>query len=434
MNIRTLFAFFVLYLLVFNIYGENSPWDFDYNVVITTEGYFHTDTGNLDWNYDYFKRKPFISLDLLFEYGDFSKAYAEYPIMKDRLLIENSTDNYSNIVTDVSQLDMNFPYVAYFLIGNPYLNMIVGRDLLKVGSGLLLNPNAFYHDHIKLTANISNFTYNLILVYVKDDNGKVLLIHSGTYRIPGILSFSVTEGELIGRGAYGLELLNPFTILHDEYLAYSDSCNALSTINISTEPLFGLSFTGELAVDQYATSYEAKNWTQEEPNAWGWVLGANYKKTIQNKEFYISGLFIHTDPYFGIDSSDINFTTTKNYVTHSQVNDDANGIPVVDFLGIGADRELTSISMGLDMGKININLEYNYNKIGENDASTSLDVRDEIAIKKKTPSGDFDTFNTVTLGVNYSVNNNLNLSSEISYMNINNKGDFQFVITSSYTF
>lgn len=426
-------------------YAED-VFKFNSDITITTEGYIHSNREYIGWDYDFFKRKPFINIELDFQVTDYIFATVDFPLMKDRLIADRSTENFTNVIYKTSDLDMNIPNKAYINFGIPHLNLTVGRGLINMGQGLLLSPNTFYHDFLRLSTNWKPFRYDYTLLNLNevsydevtkntDSTPKYLIAHSLGFSILDKVSLTVTESVMIQDLDFDLKVLNPFLILHNEYLSVSDHANAFMTINISATPIKRLQVFGELAVDQYATPYENGVWEQEEPNAIGWILGIRTLIPVSRYELDITAKYTHTDPYLGLDSSGINFTTTKRYVTHSQPDDNANGIPVTDFLGVGPDKQILSFSCDIvGFSKFTAGMEYQFKRLGDINSSSLVKTYDKETLDRRTPSGNFATLNVVTLKAGYDITENLYGYSQISYINQDNTNDVQFILSLSYLF
>ncbi len=440
--------YLVLILLIcssslFALEYKEDNFDFNADISLSAESYFQTNSDIKQWEYDFNKRKPMVNIGLNFVFYDFIEATADLPIMKDRLVAENDSNNYTNIITNISDLDMNFPYRAFITVGIENLNLSIGRDLLEIGEGLLLSPNTFYHDYLRATTTWNSFGYKYYFISLNETDivsreiiPKYLIAHNIGYNFFGKVEINLVESIMVQGMDFDLKVLNPFLILHDEYLAYSDMANAFTTLNVSITPIDRLEIFAELAMDQYATPYENETWDQEEPNAMGWVIGVGGQIPVRDLELDLLGSFSYTDPYLGLDSSGIHFTTTKNYVTHSQGDlDEANGIAVTDFLGIGPDSQILTLQCNvMGLNNIDLGIKYNFKRIGEVNANTVLTTFDQEAIDKKTPSGDFDTYNIITLSGGYDFTNYLNLSSDITYINKDNTSGFQFVLSLTFLY
>lgn len=426
---------------------EEDTLKFNSDITVTTEVYFHNEKDYLGWEYDFFDRKPFINVGLDFQVTEYINASVEFPLMKDRLIADRSTDNWTNVIYNMSDLDMNIPNKAVINMGIPHLGFSFGRDLIKMGEGLLVSPNTFYHDFLKLSTYWKNFRYDFTFIALGDENltlspgvdkknnNKMLIAHGLGFNINNKVSINVVESVMLGGGEFNMKVLNPFLILHNEYLSQSDYANAFMTINIVAAPVNRVQVYGELAVDQYATPYENGAWEQEEPNAIGWIIGARTLVPINKLELDINASFVHTDPYLGLDSSGINFTTTKNYVTHSQPDDDANGIPVTDFLGIGPDKQIFTLScdvVGID--RLTIGMEYQLKRLGDINTSSVVKTYDKDTLDRRTPSGDADTINIITLKAGYDITDFLYGYSQVSYVNHDSINDVQFILSLSYLF
>lgn len=441
--IPLLVLFFIPNLFAFEYSEENMTLNADF--IFTAESYLHTDQDNLNWVYDFYDREPVINMSLDFTFYDYFSAVAEFPLMKDRLVAENSTTNYSNIFFNASELDLNFPNVAYITAGTDNLSLSIGRDLLTLGHGLLLSPNTFYHDYIQLLTSWEYFNYGLTFLTLNEIDvepdetdsrvvvEKYLIAHEFGVKLFDSLSISIIESVMLQGLPFEFGYLNPFIFLHDEFLSLSEFANAFSTLNVDYKYSEFITFYGELAVDQYATTYENDNYDQVEPNAIGWLVGLEGYIPVKDYTINIDVSFTHTDPFLGLDSSGVNFTSTTNYVTHSQGDlDNANGIAVTDFLGVGPDREIFEITTDIiGFKKVSLGLDYQLLLLGENVDIPEEGNEDDFELT--TPSGNVEIYNILTLRSGYTFNENTELSGQLSYINQDNNIDFQLILSLSHT-
>lgn len=429
----------LLTVLALPIYSEIQS-----DITFTTEGYYQTDQDNDNWSYDYFDRKPFIDFEIYGHLNDIFYFYVQLPLEKDRLIAENPNDldkNYTNVIYSAGDIDFHIPKVSFITLGNDKVNLNVGRNKLKIGEGLILNDKVFYYDFIKLNSNVKNLTYDFHFLSLDEfDNEKYYILHGLGYNFKDLVSLSITEGILLEGLGFDLSYLNPFSILHNEFLAYEEYANAIMAFNLTLTPMDKLEIAGELAVDQLVTPYEASRWEQEEANAVAWTVRGSYSIPVGLFSILMETSFTHSEPYYGIDSTGPAFNTTKKYVTRSQGDyDNAEGIPVTDPVIFAPDTQLFEFNTTLTgIDKLIVDLEYSLKRSGAvnmnqfTGENKNYEPYDEDVIKAQTPSGKSSSIHTITARGTYSIMEDLSVMLEVSQLLLNSEADTQFVLSVEY--
>lgn len=425
-------------LLLLIIFPINLFSQVNYDLTIGAEGYFHTNSDNKRWNYDYYSRKPMINVDFYGDIGEYFSYKVVLPIEKDRFLAEDPFDtkeNYTNIVYDTGDIDFHIPKTSYIVVGEDRINLSIGRDRFKVGEGLVINDKVFYYDFIKLGSDLGSLSYRFNFLSLDDfDNEKYMITHSIGYSWEKV-NLTILEGILLEGMGFDISYLNPFSILHNDFLAYENNANAVMSVNLEYRPVSIVNLYGELAVDQFATPYEEGRWEKKEPNALAWVVGTEFDFSLKDTFFKIDLSFKHSDSYYGIDSSGPAFTTTKKYVTRSQGDDidKAEGIEVTDSVGFQPDREiLTLVIEAHPKGKFSYKGKYSFERKGEvSPLIKNYIPGDPDVIHASTPSGDPLLIHTISGEVEYLFWDGFTGMVNISQL-LGEEADTQFVISFEY--
>lgn len=285
---------------------------------------------------------------------------------------------------------------------------------------------------------------NFITDYVKyaTEQSKILLTHGFEFRLWDKISFSVIEAVMFGKKNLDFRYFNPLLIYHNEYLPFEQNANVFIIGNLSITPVSGLNLYGQLAVDQYVTSYEASQWEQVDPSATGFIVGVE-GLLPWNKGYFTGGAeYIHTDPYLGIDDSLMNYSTARRYV--SQYRNDSEGLSTlkIDPLGMGPDKEVASGILGYRVpGRWSASLEYNWIRQGEITINDNVGDKDQEAINAKTPTGTPQLTHMVCLRGEYSFKYDLTAGAQIYFYDVENYShipendfqDFQLILSLSWT-
>lgn len=479
--------------------------DFNLNFTINTELYANTNKeinnsgtdldiakGLVDssyYFYNYKKRKPFLDLTMDGLIGSHVAFSSTVPLKKDRIYTEFTKDNYTNIIYSVDSIDIQIPQRGFISFGTDHLTGFIGRDKFSIGNGysgkMHLSDAADYHDGLRLSTYWEDFKYTFhfisldsILIdnevdkdmsellselYKLEDEEAILkkqeeiyelnkynsfksfMSHTFEFTPLDNLGFSLTESVVFGKRIPELRDLNPFLLYHNSMIDRSSFVNALMTFEAEYTPIRRLRLYGSITLDQYATSVENDRWEQTDPNALGYMLGAEYILPI-NLGFLNFGIEgVKTDPFLYIDDSDMSFSTTRRIASLIDNSDyrHAEGIPYTDPLGFKAGNDVLLLNVRASCQFYNglfFKLENETLVKGDNTLLSDY-LQGSDALDMSTPSGDEpEIINSLTLSCKYPIFDYLKAESHFSWVYIGNfkdsgenLNDFQVALSLSYT-
>lgn len=237
------------------------------------------------------------------------------------LLFTTVKDEGGNALTGISS---EWPQRAGASVGNEYFNLILGRFPHSIGGGitgnLLVGDNFNYQEVLNLSLMSNHFSYNISITrfdqqaalptawYSEFTRSKFSgpqqfrVVHRFDINVLDRFRFALNLATIYN-STYGLDFrfFYPFVVSHN-YWNYSndmerhdyDEANNFMTFEFEWNISRGLTFTGQLAVDQMQMPWENM---MDLPLAFG-VLG-NLKWSTSTTSGFLSGWIeaVYTNPY-----------------------------------------------------------------------------------------------------------------------------------------
>lgn len=465
----------------------NAEGYYSFNTDLYEDGAdFNKEIGVVDTKYkywDYKKRKPFLDLSLEGEIGSHISFSSTIPIKNDRIYTRYTRENFTNIPISTSCLDQQIPQRGFISFGSKHITAFIGRDQFSVGNGytgkMHLSNEADYHDGIRISTYWEKFKYtfhllsfdsilvdnkvkselNTLLDELYDleheatpDKVKILekkeeiykleqysrfktmLSHTFEFTPISNLSISITESAMFGKRVPELRDINPLLLYHNSMIERSEFGNALLTLDVEYIPVKKVKLYGSITLDQYASPVENERWEQTDPNALGYMLGAEYLLPVKRGFFNIGAEGVKTDPFLYLDDSDMNFSTTRRVA--SLIDDvryrHEEGVPYTDPLGYRAGNDALVLNIRAsyqDYSGLYLKVENNTLVKGDNTLLSEYIQGSKKAFEMSAPSGNRpEIINTLSLAVNYSILDNLHLDSSFAWVHIDNFKDRDMVI------
>ena len=407
---------------------------------INAEGYVHTNREYERWAYGFHDRKPFIGLLLDGSFFDSLSLYIDVTVQKDPFQVGGDPDNYTNLLTDPSQFDLNMPYRAGMSVGARHWNLWLGRDRLSWGNGrtgnLLLSDADLYHEGLRFTTFWERFKFTFLLLGLEswrlaaDERGnpypwpdterfKMFLAHRLEFNLRSNLRLTLNESIVYGGKYPDLRVFNPLIVYHNFYL--KEWANSLMTVELDWVPLPGVYLYGQYAQDQLSTLFEKDTYGKdEEPNAMGYLVGIELQRAVgghrkgrnegvPGKAWLRGGYeFVKTDPWLYIrDTPYVSFFSTRR--VHSEARKAVLGEKNYYFLHTplgylyGPDVVVNTLWITYEVPEMyRLFLEYSLVLKGENEVTTRFQTGDA-AWDLHTPSGTPEARNILTFGVYYAI-------------------------------
>ncbi|MBR4321108.1 hypothetical protein [Treponema sp.] len=293
---------------------------------------FYKSNDDIDWVYDRYSREPVFDAPFVISCADYFAMDMEISLGSSKgASLKN--DNYSNIPYQTKNMDVNFPYSAYFNTGYKFSEKTGVAFQIQQGSqsiGRTLGGSIIWSDHLtgttqaKLSAYSPNVKYTATISEFNVD--KYMYMHNVEARLFKKFTLGVQEGILV-YAPMELRFMNPWTIFHGfaPWRDYGDESGDRSSddpeshtcayLGIKAEftPVKYLRLYGLFAMTQYATPYEKENWPDSlQPDGLGGQWGA--ESYIPFREGYLHfGLEAsYTQPYLYIKESP-NWSLVRTY-------------------------------------------------------------------------------------------------------------------------
>ena len=293
---------------------------------------FYKTNDNIDWVYDRHSRKPVFDAPMVISCADYFAMDMEISLGSSRgASLQN--DNYSNIPYLVKNMDVNFPYTAYFNTGYKFTEKTGIAFQIQQGSqsiGRTLGGSIIWSDHLTGTTQAKLSVYNPVLKYtasVSEFNvDKYMYMHNVEARLFKKFTLGVQEGILV-YAPLELRFMNPWTIFHgfapwrdygDELGKRTDDdpeSHTCAYLGIKAEftPIKYLRLYGLFAMTQYATPYEKENWPDSlQPNGLGGQWGAESYIPFKSGYLHFGLEASYTQPYLYIKESP-NWSLVRTY-------------------------------------------------------------------------------------------------------------------------
>ncbi len=330
---------------------------------LNLEGYYKSGD-ELGWVYDRYERQPLILLPVKFQAQDWFTMEMDLQLaQKKTQMSKRSGYNYTNIPFAGDQIDVNFPYTAYFSTGlslteKAAMNFQLGMGEQSVGRSVLGSVIQSEYFTGASYANLELFTpdfrYNMNVTQFNVD--KYLYTHRFDVRLFRKVQLSVQESVLVN-APLELRFLNPLTIFHGmapwrDYEPEKDDSEghtcAYLAVKASYVPVRYLRIYGLFAQDQLQTAYEMENWPDNvTPNGLGAQLGVEGYVPLGGGYLHAAAEASYTDPYFYIKESP-NWSLVRTYSD----NGTTGGVtPLYEWIGspFGPDTMAAALDVGYEV-------------------------------------------------------------------------------------
>ena len=226
----------------------------------------------------------------------------------------------------ISELNMNFPYRAFGVVGGDKWTLQLGRDRVSWGPGFtgnfVVGDNLIYHNMLRFTTYGSNFKYTFLASFFPhkinyySETGNSLLENTSQYTpLKGLsmfmghrlewrflydkVNFVLTEGLMYSSssGNLDLQIFNPFMLWHNLYT--NVNTNSILSLELDFTPVDNWNIYAQWVVDEFAIPGEAKPTANESafPSAMGFMLGSKTSYIMENGLLNAAIEFAYTDPY-----------------------------------------------------------------------------------------------------------------------------------------
>ncbi|MBR1715217.1 MAG: hypothetical protein IJ717_09780 [Treponema sp.] len=378
-----------------NSYIAESNLSFGYDILsvgiepsVSLEGFYKSED-DLDWVWDRYERKPMLGVPFKITVGDY------VTMSMDTILSQNKgaslhDGNYTNILYNPDDFDINFPDTAYLStgmmlsektgfafqlgkgsrnIGDTMMGSVIWSDYL---TGVSYGQLEFYCPVFKYTGTVSQFNVD-----------KYVYAHQIDARFFKKFQLTVFEGLLV-YAPLELRYLNPWTILHG-WAAWRDyepkeddpeshTCDYMG-VKAQFAPVDNLRVYGLFAMTQFQTAYERSNYPDTPtPNGLGAQLGTEYYVPYKGGRFRFGIEGYWADPYLYIKESP-NWSMVRTY--SENMGDKAI---FYEWIGspFGPDTISGELQAGYEVpGKWSVNFTYLFMARGEQSGTNVFKYYDE---------------------------------------------------------
>ncbi|MCR5724799.1 MAG: hypothetical protein K6G80_06930 [Treponema sp.] len=304
---------------------------FSFEPALNLEGYWKSND-DIDWVYDRYSRSGLFEMPVTIDMGDYVSMGAVMELSENQGAMQHE-DNYSSIPASADEVDANFPHWAWLSTGASFSQGSGVQFMLNQGTqsvGRTQGGSVIISDYMtgattaKLSFYAPSLQYSAAVTELNVD--KYFYYHQLDARFFKRLSVSFLEGIAV-YAPLELRYLNPWTIFHGfapwrDYGDYdgdrSDSDPESHTCayfgaKLDFTPCKGIRFYGLMAMTQYQTPYERKNWPDSPtPDGLGFQGGTEWYLPLQKGYFHFGLEGYYAQPYLYIKESP-NWSLVRTY-------------------------------------------------------------------------------------------------------------------------
>ncbi len=368
------------------------------------EGYYHTDE-DAQWLHGYEERLPMLDIPLEAWLGNILYANVTLTIREEHCLVSEAAGNYSNVISSLYELAGYTPFKAFFALGGKHWSLRFGRDVLSWGNGftgnMVLSDYADFHDSLYFTTYWDFFKFSAAYVNLdpwltpaEEDAGvgvnepyKAFFGHRVEFILFRRLNVALTETVIFGNYYPELRYLNPLMIFHNWNIPKRS--NSLMSLELDYNPYRWVNIYGQVAMDEYQTSYEIEAGDGGNPRAMGYIAGAETFLPLGRGYLEAGFEWAQTDPWlYNREHPLLNFVNRRriwSFYSDSYMYVDK---PLGYYTG--PDSRVLSFRLGYSVsGAYSTMLEVRLVAQGENDLHTDYpsDSESAAASRMTTPTG-----------------------------------------------
>jgi hypothetical protein len=348
---------------------------------------------------DYGQRQNLLSVPLSFGLGDLAYMHGMVDIREEYFAVPKDA---VNIPGDIGWFDLQFPFTAYISLGDPHLNLTLGRSRLDVGPGsfsnLLISTQPDFLDYLSFRAAWDPFVYTAWVIGLDPsllpgqsdgpDAVRTFYLHRfETSLFANRLNIGVTEGLMTGGLQPELKDFNPITIYHN-FMDWTHASSILS-IEVTVNPWKYCRAYGQFIFTRVPVDYEQRVYGDtENPFGRGYLLGTEAQIPLGSGYLGLTAEFYYTDPFLYVRE-----TPYTSYAWHRRV--------LSNVLGSGATAVVSKplgYAYGTDAYNVYAALSYemtdqlwailsgNWATLGQNGIDSAFQ-RGDAAVKMTTPTG-----------------------------------------------
>ena len=271
------------YIIEENITFKSDIVTIDLDPSVNLEGYYKSND-DIDWVYDRYSRNNVIDLPVTISVKDWLSLGSEVHLGENKGASLHN-DNYFNVPTKDTEVDVNFPDYGYLSTGYKFtektgISFQLGMGEQSVGrtqtGSIILSDYMTGASFGKLSLYSPDFKYTFDTIQLNVD--KYMYFHLFEGRIAKKLTVSFMEATLTN-ASWELRYLNPLMIYHGmaPWRDYSDddaNNGEFMGIKLDWAPFRYTRFFGMFAMNQYQVPYERRDYADSlTPNSLGGQAG-----------------------------------------------------------------------------------------------------------------------------------------------------------------
>lgn len=353
-------------------YIEDENWSFNYGILsigvepsVNPEFYYKTDD-DIQWIYDYTKRKPLIDMPIKLALGDYLSVYMGLQGSQN-YTARFGSDNYFNHFFTIDTFDPALVHENYLSAGytwdnNVGFNLKFGVGTQSIGNSLM--PSIILSEYLTDAPYINLRIFSPIFNYNCNITQLTRSTHLYSHRIEAIffkkIQFSFMEGVL-PYGNFDLRMLNPFAIYHGYGLfnEFSGDCSSFFGIKLNITPIKYLRLYFLYSQNEHTMKSEND---KSIPEGSGFQAGIESYIPVKKGYFHIGTEFYYANPYMFIkDSPNVSFAKVFSEMV-SAAGD------YYQWMGspLGPDSLAFQFAFGYEQpGKWSVDFAYNFAALGE---------------------------------------------------------------------
>lgn len=266
--------------------------------ILTPEVFVHTQlSGNhveedsYPWVHGYEERRSLLEFPLELWLGDGFYAVSVFEA-KEEHATTREADNYSNLLVDDPnvRLDLYFPFKAYASVGGQGWSFRFGRDSLSWGNGhtgnLVLSDWSDFYDYLGLSLFGDRIKLSSVYAVLDPYDPKeasdprqvdysAFMGHRLDILLHDRIRLTLNEAMSFG-GPYQPELVrdvNTFMIFHNWMIP--ERTNSVMSVEVDYTPWRWFSLYGQLAMDEFSTTYEEDRTGGGGPPVMAYIAGVS---------------------------------------------------------------------------------------------------------------------------------------------------------------
>jgi len=308
-------------------YTEGDGLAVAFEAELNLETYLQEDPDHVEWKEAEHERLPFLNFPIQAWLFDSVYTRVEFPLKKVPFVYEDKARHlgrWTNVPLTMSQIDYQYPPVAYISAGGSHWNVQAGRDALSYGSGrsgnFLIGEHIPYYNFVRAKTFWDAFTFYYTVIDLEKWNTgaenigdedernvqRTLMSHGFVFNFIPRLRLSVRESSMLTDYAPTIQYLNPFFAFHNWYVETNNednpiAANSILTVDAKVNVARGLNLYGVLTVDQYQTFFEIYRYDSgSTPNAYGYMLGTELSVPA-GKGYWLGNVeWVYTNPWLYI--------------------------------------------------------------------------------------------------------------------------------------